>query len=102
VPPLGEHSPDVLLLILSDSVDVLTYVSWKLSRFTAGRVMRSGTNLDSSRLRFLLAEHLDVNAQRPRRPGRIYYSSAQRHYRGFARRHRKFARRLRGFTLCRN
>ena len=63
VPPVAEHSPDALLLVVSNPVDVLTYVAWKLSGFPASRVIGSGTNLDSSRFRFLIAEHLDVNAQ---------------------------------------
>ncbi|AQK67685.1 L-lactate dehydrogenase [Zea mays] len=63
VPPLAEQSHDALLLVVSNPVDVLTYVAWKLSGFPASRVIGSGTNLDSSRFRFLLAEHLDVNAQ---------------------------------------
>ncbi|KAF8676764.1 hypothetical protein HU200_046813 [Digitaria exilis] len=63
VPALAEHSPDAILLIVSNPVDILTYVAWKLSGFPVSRVIGSGTNLDSSRFRFLLAEHLDVNAQ---------------------------------------
>uniref|UniRef100_M8B1J7 Putative L-lactate dehydrogenase B n=1 Tax=Aegilops tauschii TaxID=37682 RepID=M8B1J7_AEGTA len=63
VPPVAEHSPDALLLVVSNPVDVLTYVTWKLSGFPASRVIGSGTNLDSSRFRFLVAEHLDVSAQ---------------------------------------
>jgi L-lactate dehydrogenase len=63
VPALAEQSPDALLLVVSNPVDVLTYVAWKLSGFPASRVIGSGTNLDSSRFRFLLADHLDVNAQ---------------------------------------
>jgi L-lactate dehydrogenase len=63
VPPVAEHSPEALLLVVSNPVDVLTYVAWKLSGFPASRVIGSGTNLDSSRFRFLVAEHLDVNAQ---------------------------------------
>lgn len=63
VPPAAEASPESILLIVSNPVDVLTYVAWKLSGFPASRVIGSGTNLDSSRFRFLLAEHLEVNAQ---------------------------------------
>jgi len=63
VPAVAEHSPEALLLIVANPVDVLTYVAWKLSGFPPNRVIGSGTNLDSSRFRFLLAEHLDVNAQ---------------------------------------
>ncbi|KAJ8498679.1 hypothetical protein OPV22_009231 [Ensete ventricosum] len=63
VPPLARYSPGTLLLVVSNPVDVLTYIAWKLSGFPPNRVIGSGTNLDSSRFRFLLADHLEVNAQ---------------------------------------
>ncbi|KAL6177091.1 hypothetical protein ACLB2K_048617 [Fragaria x ananassa] len=63
IPPLAKYSPETILLIVSNPVDVLTYVAWKLSGFPSNRVIGSGTNLDSSRFRFLIADHLDVNAQ---------------------------------------
>ncbi|CAM8888217.1 hypothetical protein QQ045_027888 [Rhodiola kirilowii] len=63
IPPLAKFSPDMILLIVSNPVDVLTYVAWKLSGLPPNRVIGSGTNLDSSRFRFLIADHLDVNAQ---------------------------------------
>ena len=44
-------------------IDVLTYLAWKTSVFPACRVIGSVTNLHSSKFRFLMAEHLDVNAQ---------------------------------------
>jgi L-lactate dehydrogenase len=63
VPPLAHYSPHCILLVVSNPVDVLAYITWKLSGFPPNRVIGSGTNLDSSRFRFLLAEHLHVNAQ---------------------------------------
>ncbi|KAI3468931.1 hypothetical protein Pfo_025594 [Paulownia fortunei] len=63
VPPLAKYSPDCIILVVSNPVDLLTYVAWRLSGFPANRVIGSGTNLDSSRFRFLIADHLDVNAQ---------------------------------------
>uniref|UniRef100_A0A7N0U014 L-lactate dehydrogenase n=1 Tax=Kalanchoe fedtschenkoi TaxID=63787 RepID=A0A7N0U014_KALFE len=63
IPPLVNYSPDMILLIVSNPVDVLTHVAWKLSGLPPNRVIGSGTNLDSSRFRFLIADHLDVNAQ---------------------------------------
>lgn len=63
VPSLVKYSPETTLLVVSNPVDILTYVAWKLSGFPANRVIGSGTNLDSSRFRFLIADHLDVNAQ---------------------------------------
>ncbi|KMZ57500.1 L-lactate dehydrogenase [Zostera marina] len=63
VPKLVEKSSGCLLLVVTNPVDVLTYITWKLSGFPPNRVIGSGTNLDSSRFRFLLADYLDVNAQ---------------------------------------
>ncbi|PKA56039.1 L-lactate dehydrogenase A [Apostasia shenzhenica] len=63
VPPLARYSPESIILVVSNPVDVLTYIAWKLSGFPPNRVIGSGTNLDSSRFRSLLAEHLEVNAQ---------------------------------------
>lgn len=72
VPPLAKYSPDCIILVVSNPVDVLTYVTWKLSGFPPNRVIGSGTNLDSSRFRFLIADHLDVNAQEVQ--VRLFYS----------------------------
>ncbi|XP_046390876.1 L-lactate dehydrogenase isoform X2 [Ischnura elegans] len=60
IPNLVKHSPDTILLIVSNPVDVLTYVAWKLSGLPHNRVIGSGTNLDSSRFRFLLSERFGV------------------------------------------
>lgn len=60
IPKLVEHSPDTILLIVSNPVDILTYVAWKLSGLPKHRVIGSGTNLDSSRFRFLMSQRLSV------------------------------------------
>ncbi|KAI1699973.1 lactate/malate dehydrogenase, NAD binding domain-containing protein [Ditylenchus destructor] len=60
VPQLVKYSPDTLLLVVSNPVDVLTYVTWKLSGLPKERVFGSGTNLDSARFRFLLSERLAI------------------------------------------
>lgn len=60
IPKLVEHSPDTILLIVSNPVDILTYVAWKLSGLPKNRVIGSGTNLDSSRFRFLMSQRLGV------------------------------------------
>lgn len=46
----------------SPTVDVLTYVTWKLSGLPKHRVIGSGTNLDSARFRFLIADKLGIHA----------------------------------------
>ncbi|KAJ1365552.1 L-lactate dehydrogenase A chain [Parelaphostrongylus tenuis] len=60
VKKLVQYSPDTILLVVSNPVDVLTYVTWKLSGLPRERVIGSGTNLDSSRFRFLLSEKLKI------------------------------------------
>jgi L-lactate dehydrogenase len=60
IPKLVEYSPDTTLLIVSNPCDILTWVAWKISGLPKNRVIGSGTNLDSSRFRFLLAQRLNV------------------------------------------
>ncbi|KAM5263053.1 L-lactate dehydrogenase B chain isoform 2-T2 [Ctenodactylus gundi] len=47
--------------IVADKVDILTYVTWKLSGLPKHRVIGSGCNLDSARFRYLMAEKLGVH-----------------------------------------
>jgi L-lactate dehydrogenase len=63
VPSLVELAPDALLLVVTNPVDVVTYAAQKFSGLPAQRVFGSGTVLDSSRLRFLIAEHTRVAVQ---------------------------------------
>lgn len=60
IPKLVEYSPNCILMIVSNPVDILTYVAWKISGLPKNRVIGSGTNLDSSRFRFLMSQRLAV------------------------------------------
>ncbi|XP_026216797.1 L-lactate dehydrogenase B-A chain [Anabas testudineus] len=62
IPQIVKYSPDCILVVVSNPVDVLTYVTWKLSGLPKHRVIGSGTNLDSARFRHLMAEHLGIHA----------------------------------------
>jgi L-lactate dehydrogenase len=48
---------------VTNPVDVITYVALKLSGLPKSRVLGSGTVLDSSRFRFLIAKRLNVAVQ---------------------------------------
>ncbi len=50
-----------VMLIVSNPVDVMTYVALKRSGWERGRVIGSGTVLDSARFRYLLASHCGVD-----------------------------------------
>jgi L-lactate dehydrogenase len=60
VPALVELSPDAMILLVTNPVDVVTYAALQASGLPSRRVFGSGTVLDSSRLRTLLAEHCEV------------------------------------------
>jgi L-lactate dehydrogenase len=59
IPQILHTAPEALLLV-SNPVDVLTYVSLKVSGLPRSRVIGSGTVLDTSRFRSLLSRRLNV------------------------------------------
>ena len=61
LPPLLDVAPDAIYLFVTNPVDVVTYAAQELSGLPHGRVIGSGTVLDSSRLRHVLAERLGVS-----------------------------------------
>ena len=63
VPKLVGICPEAIFLVVTNPVDVITYVTWKLSGWPARRVIGSGTVLDSSRFRFLIGRRLKVAVQ---------------------------------------
>ncbi len=56
-----KHAPDATYIIVSNPVDVLTYVFHKISGIPEERIIGSGTILDTARLRSRVAEYYDVN-----------------------------------------
>jgi L-lactate dehydrogenase len=56
IPRLLAAAPDAIILMVSNPVDVLTYAALKISGLPRPRVMGSGTVLDSSRFRHLIAQ----------------------------------------------
>ncbi len=61
IPKIVEQNKDCILLVVTNPLDVLTYVSYKLSGFPACRVFGTGTVLDSARLRYLLGQYFRVS-----------------------------------------
>lgn len=63
VPEIVRYAKDAILLVVTNPVDVLTYVTGKLSGFSSERVIGSGTVLDTSRLKYLLSTHTGIDAR---------------------------------------
>ena len=58
---LDRHTPNSILIIASNPVDILTYVSQKLSSRPPDRVIGTGTMLDTGRFRALLGRYYGVD-----------------------------------------
>ena len=52
-----------ILLVVANPVDLLTQIALRYSGLPEGRVMGSGTVLDTARLKYLLGEHLRVDSR---------------------------------------
>ena len=56
-------SPNCILLIITNPLDVMTQLAYQVSGLPAGRVIGMGTVLDTARYRSALAERFDVDAR---------------------------------------
>ncbi len=63
IPEIAKRDYKGILLIVSNPVDILTYVAVQLSGLPENRVIGSGTVLDTARLKYALGEHLGVDSR---------------------------------------
>ncbi len=61
IPEVVKYCPNAILLLVTNPVDIMTYVSLKLSGFPSNRVIGSGTVLDTARFRYLLADKIQID-----------------------------------------
>ncbi len=61
IPEVVKYSPNSILLVISNPVDILSYVAYKLSGFPKEKVIGSGTVLDTSRLKYEIGKHFRVD-----------------------------------------
>lgn len=59
-PQIVKEAPNALYIIVSNPVDIMTYVFTKISGLPENQIIGSGTLLDTARLRFGLSEHFEV------------------------------------------
>lgn len=62
-PQITRYAPRAIYLIVSNPVDVMTYVFHKVTDISENRIMGSGTILDTARLRSKLASEFDISQQ---------------------------------------
>jgi len=56
-----EHSPDAILVIVSNPMDTMTYLTTKISGLPKNRIIGMGGALDSARFKYRLAEAMNCN-----------------------------------------
>jgi L-lactate dehydrogenase len=61
LPDLLERSPEAMVLMVSNPVDVLTWQALRISGLPASRVFGTGTLLDSARFRRVLSDELAIH-----------------------------------------
>ena len=61
IPKLQEQAPNAVLVLVTNPCDVLTVVAHKVSGLPLGRVLSTGTLLDTSRLRWAISQRAGVS-----------------------------------------
>ena len=61
IPQITKHNKGCILLVVSNPLDVLTYLTLKYSKFSKNKVIGSGTILDTARFRYLLGRYFEVS-----------------------------------------
>ena len=61
IPEITRYAPDAVYLLVSNPVDILTYVFCKRSGIPEERIIGSGTALDTARLRARLSEYYSIS-----------------------------------------
>ena len=63
IPQIVKYAPDAIYIVVSNPVDILTYVFHKVSGLPESHIIGSGTILDTARLRARIAEYYNINQQ---------------------------------------
>jgi len=63
VSEIVKYNNECILLVVTNPVDILTYVTYKISGFPKNKVIGSGTVLDTARFRFLLGRHVGIDTR---------------------------------------
>ena len=58
-----KYASDCILLVVTNPVDILTYVTYRISGFPKNKVIGSGTVLDTARFKYLLGNHVGIDTR---------------------------------------
>ncbi|MDW8802672.1 L-lactate dehydrogenase [Clostridium sp. A1-XYC3] len=64
IPKLVKYSPESVIIVVTNPVDIMAYVAYKLSGFPHSRIIGSGTLLDTLRFKYILSERFGIEASK--------------------------------------
>ncbi len=60
---VAEHAPEAIVIVISNPLDIMTYLAWKVTGFPERRVFGMAGVLDSARFSYFVALELDVSVK---------------------------------------
>ena len=60
IPKITKYAGNSIILVVTNPVDIMTYVAYKLSGLNKNKVFGSGTALDTARLRYYVGNYFDI------------------------------------------
>ena len=63
IPEIVKYAPEAVYIVVSNPIDILTYVFHKYSGLPSNQIIGSGTTLDTARLRSRLSETFNISQQ---------------------------------------
>ncbi|MFA0753562.1 MAG: hypothetical protein IMHGJWDQ_001339 [Candidatus Fervidibacter sp.] len=60
---IRELAPNAIVIVVTNPLDVMTYIAWKVTGFPRERVMGQAGVLDSIRMRYFVAQELSVSVK---------------------------------------
>ena len=63
IPEIVKYASDTIILVVTNPVDVLTYLTIRISGLDSGRVLGSGTVLDTARFRYMIGKRCRVDVR---------------------------------------
>ncbi|MDR2251255.1 MAG: L-lactate dehydrogenase [Endomicrobium sp.] len=63
IPEIVKYSPKAIILVATNPVDILSYITYKISGKPSREIIGSGTVLDTARFRYLISKELNIDSR---------------------------------------
>lgn len=61
IPGVAKWCPKAVIVVVTQPIEVMSYIAWKLSKFPSNRVLGTGTLIDSVRFQYYLSQKLGLS-----------------------------------------